>query len=109
MTAGQGSDIIQAAALIKGLNPDMVIANKAHDANDLVQMIPDIGAMVVRPVGSNRNQQPESDNHWHKDRYLVKRFGHKIKQFGRLARGDEKLDRNFRSMLNLVSTIICLA
>jgi len=91
------------------LDPDVVIADKAYEANDLIQMIPDRGAMVVRPVGSNRNQQPESDDHCYKDRNLVKRFFHKIKQFGRLARGDEKLDRNFRSMLNLVSTIIWLA
>jgi transposase len=39
----------------------------------------------------------------------VERFYNKIKQFGRLAKRDEKLDRNFRSMLNLVSTIIWLA
>jgi transposase len=81
---GQDSDIIQ------GLNPDM-------------------GAMVVRPVDSNRNQQPESDDHCYKDRNLVERFCHKRKQFGRLARDDEKLDRNFGSRLNLVSTIIWLA
>ena len=103
MTVGQDSDIIQ------GLNPEMVIADQAYEANDLIQMIPDMGAMVVRPVGSNRNQQPESEDHCYKGRNLVKRFCHKMKQFSRLVRGDEKLDRNFRSRLNLVSTIICLA
>jgi len=54
---GQDSDIIQ------GLNPEMVIADQAYEANDLIQMIPDMGAMVVRPVGSNRNQQPGSEDH----------------------------------------------
>ena len=72
----------------------MVIADKAYEANDLIQMIPDRGAMVVRPVGSNRNQQPESDDHCYKDRNLVERFCHKIKQFGHIVRGDEKQDRN---------------
>jgi len=103
LTADQDSDIIQ------GLNPEMVIADQAYEANDLIQMIPDMGAMVVRLVGSNRNQQPESEDHCDKGRNLVKRFFHKMKQFGHLARGDEKRDRNFRSMLNLVSTVICLA
>ena len=88
--------------MIEGLNPEMVIADQAYEANDLIQMIPDMGAMVVRLVGSNRNQQPESDDHCDKGRNLVKRFFHKIKQFGRLARHDEKQDRK----LNLVSTII---
>jgi len=57
LTAGQDYNIIQ------GLDPEMVITDKAYGANDLIQMIPDMGAMVVGPVGSNRNQQPESDDH----------------------------------------------
>ena len=68
-----------------------------------------MGALVAILVHSNRNQQPESDDHCYKDRNLVEGFCHKIKQFGRLARGNEKLDRNFRSRLNLVSTAIWLA
>ena len=44
LTAGQDSDIIQAPALIQGLDPDM----------------------VVIPVRSNRNQQREYDHHWYK-------------------------------------------
>ena len=65
LTAGQDSDIIQAPALIQGLDPDMVIADKAYDANDFIQMIQGMGAMVVIPARSNRNQQPESDLHWY--------------------------------------------
>ena len=68
-----------------------------------------MGALVAILVHNNRNQQPESDDHCDKDRNLVRRFFHKMKQFGRLAKRDENLDRNFRSMLNLVSTVICLA
>ena len=65
LAAGQDSDIIQAPALIQGLDPDMVIADKAYDANDFIQMIQGMGAMVVIPARSNRNQQPESDHHWY--------------------------------------------
>ena len=50
---------------MEGLNPAMVIADKADDANDFIQMIQDMGAMVVIPAHSNRNQQPESDHHWY--------------------------------------------
>ena len=87
----------------------MVIADKADDANDFIQMIQGMGAMVVIPVRSNRNQQREYDHHWYKDRNLVERFFNKIKQFRRIATRYEKLDRNFMSMLNLVCTIIWLA
>ena len=109
LTAGHDSDIIQALALVEGLDPNMVIADKAYEANDLIQMIQDMGAMAVIPVRSNRHQQREYDYHWYKDRNLVERFCNKSKQFGRMATGYEKLDPNFMSMPNLVCTIICLA
>ena len=83
--------------------------HSAVDANDFIQMIQGMGAMVVIPVRSNRNQQREYDHHWYKDRNLVERFFNKIKQFRRIATRYEKLDRNFMSMLNLVCTIIWLA
>ena len=72
-------------------------------------MIQDMGAMVVRPVGSHRNQQPDYDYHCYKAPNLVERFFNKIKQFGRIATRYEKLDPNFMSMLNLVCAIIWLA
>jgi len=83
--------------------------HSAVDANDFIQMIQGMEAMVVIPVRSNRNQQPESDLHWYKDRNLMERFFNRIKQFRRIARRYEKLDRNFMSRLNLVCTIIWLA
>ena len=55
-------------------------------------MIQDMGAMVVRPVGSHRNQQPDSDYHCYKDPNLVEGFFSKIKQFGHIATRSEKLD-----------------
>ena len=73
---------------MEGLDPEMV------DANDFIQMIQDMGAMVVIPVRSNRNNQLVQD------RNLVERFCNKIKQFRRIA--NEKLDRNFMSRLNFV-------
>ncbi|HIB91227.1 TPA: IS5/IS1182 family transposase, partial [Candidatus Poribacteria bacterium] len=42
-------------------------------------------------------------------RNLVERFFNRIKQFRRIARRYENLDRNFMSILNLVCTIIWLA
>ena len=39
---------------MEGLDPDMMIADKADDANDFIQMIQDTEAMVVIPARSNR-------------------------------------------------------
>ena len=38
--AGQDCDIAQASTLIEGFDSDMVIADQAYDARDLIQMIP---------------------------------------------------------------------
>jgi len=94
---------------MEGLDPGMVIADKADDANDFIQMIQGMEAMVVIPARSNRTNNQEYDHHWYKDRNLMERFFNRIKQFRRIARRYEKLDRNFMSRLNLVCTIICLA
>ena len=45
---------------MEGLDPEMVIADKADDANDFIQMIQDMGAMVVIPVRSNRATNNQS-------------------------------------------------
>ena len=50
---------------MEGVDPEMVIVDKADDANDFIQMIQGMEAMVVIPARSNRNQQPESDHHWY--------------------------------------------
>ena len=72
----------------------MVIADQAYEANDLIQMIQDMGAIAIVPVRSNRHQQREYDYHWYKDRNLVEGFFNKIKQFRRMTRRYEKLDPN---------------
>ena len=42
--AGQDCDIAQASTLIEGFDSDMVIADQAYDARDLIQMIPGMRA-----------------------------------------------------------------
>ena len=39
---------------MESLDPEMVIADKADDANDFIQMIQGMEAMVVIPASSNR-------------------------------------------------------
>ncbi|HHZ89457.1 TPA: transposase [Candidatus Poribacteria bacterium] len=71
---------------MEGLDPGMVIADKADDANDFIQMIQDMEAMVVIPARSNRTNNQEYNHHWYKDRNLMERFFNRIKQFRRIAR-----------------------
>lgn len=109
LTGGEAADVNSAASLIEGLKADAVIADKAYDADELVDIIEVSGATVVIPPRKNRKEQRAYDRHLYKDRNLVERFFNRIKQFRRIATRYEKLARNFHSMLNLVGAMIWLA
>lgn len=108
LTPGQESDISQAHALIEGMNPGQVIADKGYDANHFVDAIEAKGAEAVIPPRSNRIKPRGYDRYQYKERNLVERFFNRIKQFRRIATRYEKLDVNFMAMINLVCTFIWL-
>lgn len=108
LTGGQEADISQSHALIEGMSPNRVIADKGYDANHFVEAIEAKGAQPVIPPRSNRLNPREYDHHWYKDRNLVERFFNRIKQFRRIATRYEKLDRNFGAMINLACAMIWL-
>jgi transposase len=108
LTGGQEADITQAHALIEGMDPELVIADKGYDANHFVEAIEAKGAEPVIPPRSNRLNPREYDRHWYKDRNLVERFFNRIKQFRRVATRYEKLDKCFKAMIGLACTMIWL-
>jgi transposase len=109
LTGGEAADIKQAAALIEGLNTRTVVADKAYDADALLEHISARGAVAVIPPRPQRKEQRGYDLHWYKERNRVERFFSRIKQFRRIATRYEKLTRNYFSMLNLVCAYLWLA
>lgn len=109
LTGGEGADIKQADALIEGLRTQAVVADKAYDADVLLERISAQGAAAVIPPLAHRKEQRSYDRHLYKDRNLVERFFNRIKQFRRIATRYEKLARNYFSMLNLVCAYLWLA
>ncbi|MEO5346576.1 MAG: IS5 family transposase, partial [Magnetococcus sp. YQC-9] len=99
LTGGQKADVTQAHALIEGMNPDVVIADKNHDANHFVEAIEAKGAEPVIPPRSNRLNPRENDHHWYKNRNLVERFFNRSKQFRRIATRYKKLDKCSKVMI----------
>jgi len=63
LTAGQMADMTEAAALIKGIEAQSVIAGKGYDADTFVDTIETRGAQAVIPPRSNRLTQPAYDRH----------------------------------------------
>ncbi len=77
---GQRQDVTRSHALISGLKPGAVIADKGYDADPLRQAIRDAGAEPVIPARSNRTEPRPHDKVLYKERNLVERFFSKLKQ-----------------------------
>lgn len=98
-----------AGALLQGLQPDAVVADKAYDSNALLQVIAAMNATAVIPPRSNRLEQRAWDRHQYKHRNLVERFFCRIKHFRRVATRYDKLARRFESFVHLAAAFCWLA
>lgn len=101
-------DVTQAVALLEGVTGGAVLADKAYDADDVVEAIQEGGAKVVIPLKSNRKQQREFDAEHYKNRNLVERFFCRIKQFRRIATRYEKLASRYSAFIALAASLIWL-
>jgi transposase len=109
LTAGQANDITQAAGLIDGLTMHTVTADKAYDADTLIQTITQAGAKAVIPPRRHRIWPRTYDRHQYRHRNLIERFFCRIKQFRRIATRYDKLASRFSTFIALVATFIWLA
>ena len=106
MTGGQAHDCPQAAALLKSIVAEHVLADKAYDSNDLLDVIAEMGAQAVIPAKVNRKIQRELDRERYKNRNRIERFFCRIKQFRRIATRYDKLSRRFASFILLVGAYV---
>ena len=109
LTPGQVSEHGQANALIEGFTLEAVLGDKGYDSDAFLGVIRARGAEAVIPPKKNRRAPQVVDWHRYKNRNLVERFFQKLKQFRRVATRYERLERNYRSLLSLVSAMIWLA
>lgn len=109
LTGGQAHDVTQAETLLDGVQAHIVVADKAYDADSLVERITASGAEVVIPPRSNRQFQRAYDRHLYKNRNVIERFFNRLKQFRRIATRYDKLARNYCAFIALVSAWIGLA
>jgi transposase len=98
----------QAGALLDGLRVEVVIADKGYDSKAVVDGIEARGAEAVIPSLSNRKEQRVYDRERYKDRNLVERFWHKVKQFRRVATRYEKKAQNFLAFVHVASIMVLL-
>lgn len=103
LTDGEYHDVTQAQALIHGIYPEAVLADKTYDADGLIFNIADRNAKVVIPSKANRHVHREFDKSPHRN--VIKRFFARIKQFRRIATRYDKLASRSKSFFTLVASI----
>ena len=103
---GQRNDIVGVKPLIEGISFDMLLADKAFDANWLRKELDKRGAIAVIPPRKTRKIQFEYDKEIYKWRHLVENYFAKIKEFRGIATRYDKTDTSFVANINLVATII---
>lgn len=105
LTPGQANDAPPARILLNSLQPgQVVLADKAYDADWIRNMIWEQGAKAVIPSKSNRKVPKEFDKVLYKNRNQIERFFGRIKRsFRRIATRYDKTSRNFMAFINLAT------
>ena len=103
---GQRYDTIGVAPLIDGIEFDAILADKAFDANWIIEEMNDRGAQIVISQRPKRKHPIAIDEEVYKWRHLIENFFCKLKEFKAIAMRCDKTDRNFSSMIYLCAAII---
>ena len=94
LAPGQDADITQAENVLEGIQAEAAIADKAYDADSLIQSPETRGTTPVIPPQSNRTTQRCCDWHVYKERHLIESFFGKIKHHRRVFSWFEKKGLN---------------
>ena len=104
ITPGQAHDIKAAAELLEDIGQgQMLLADKAYDADWLREMLAERGAWPNIPPRSNR-KDPICFRPWlYRERNVIERFFNKLKYFRRIATRYDKLGSSFLAMIKLAA------
>jgi transposase len=109
LTGGQAHDLIGADQLLAGMNAEILIADKAFDADQRVlDLLATAGKTAVIPSKASRKVKRTHDRDLYKERHLIENFFAKLKQFRAIATRYDKTARNFLGAIHLVAAGIWL-
>jgi len=108
LTPGQACDLGQAERLLDGIDPQAFLADKAYDADALIDRLEERQITPVIPPKANRLVQRPTDFVLYCERNLVERFFNNLKQFRAIATRYDKLASTFLAAVQLVSAFILL-
>jgi len=102
LTPGNEADVTQAGALLFGLRPKAVVADKAYDSDGLVGSIRRRKGRAVIPPKSNHVRFRWYD----RTLYRIERFFNRLKEFLCCATRFDKFDVSFLGMIYLACAVI---
>ncbi len=109
LTPGQAHDLEGADVLLPLMAADMLLADKAYDADErVIKPLAAAGKTPVIPPKSNRKTPRAFDKHIYKARHLIENFYCKLKQFRAIATRYDKTARNFIAGIYLAAAVIWL-
>jgi transposase len=108
LTGGQVHDLGQAQPLLAKVKPKAFLADKAYDANILIEMLESRKITPVIPSKSNRIEPRDTDYALYRERNLVERFFNTIKHFRGIATRYDKLANTFLGAIHLIAAVIWL-
>jgi transposase len=108
LTPGQAGDSPQAAELLKGLEPEHVVADAAYDSAELREQIREGGGKACIKPNPTRKVKRRYDRERYKHRNVIERFFGAIKRFRRVATRYEKKAANFLGFAWLASLLVNL-
>lgn len=108
ITAGQRGDVTQARALVAGMQPRAVVADRGYDADELRGCLLAMGAEVVIPPTASRARKPPYDRDLYRERNAVERLMGRLKQCRRVATRYEKTARNYGAFVHLAALLVLL-
>ena len=103
---GQAHDMKGVAPLIKDISFEALLADKAFDADWLLQDIDARGATAVIPSKANRVMQRDYDTEVYKWRHMVENYFAKIKEFRGIATRYDKTESSYTASWYLAATLI---
>lgn len=106
LTPGQRADITEAESLLDEVDPETFIADKAYDADPLIEKLEERGITPVIPPRKNRICPRKTRFSIYEKRNIIERFFVRLKQFRDIATRYDKLKSIFCAAVQLVSAII---
>ena len=109
LTGGEAHDLVGADPLLPEMQADVLIADKAFDADErVIQPLEAAGKAAVIPPRANRKSPRSYDRHLYNARHLIENFFAKLKQFRAIATRYDKTARNFLAAVHLAASVIWL-